>query len=214
MPTTLALSAYPGDAVFSVGALLHALPGDRRHVTCFGRDVAEAGAVQQLGLRHTDLGLALAASAKTVTDALAPQLEEDAPANVLLPLGLAARAGEVLFIEVLPALKRLAPGARFVHYYPLPYVSRRKSRYPELAFARAIRGLAEADADAAAFQWKPRGMSAAAALETKRAAALTLRDELTNRLFPEPEPRAPSDDAELEALLVRALGTREWVQLA
>ena len=214
MSTTLALSAYPGDAVFSVGALLRVLPGERRHLTCFGVDAAETSAFGYLGADHAALDLPVAASAKTITDALAPQFERDAPDNVLLPLGLPARAGEVLLIEVLPALKRLAPATRFLHYYNLPYVSQRKALYPELAFARAIRGLAEADVDAAAFQWKARGAAGAAPLEAKRAAALALRDELTRRLFSDLDSPPPTDSAELEPLLHRALGTREWVQLA
>ena len=214
MSTTLALSAYPGDAAFSIGALLRALPGERHHLTCFRVDEAETLGFEHLGVSHAALDIPETASAKTVTDALAPHLDRHPPDSILLPLGLPSRAGEALLSEVLSVLKRLAPATRFLHYYDIPHVTQRKARYPELAFARVIRGLSEADADAAVFQWKARGTTSAAALEAKRAAALALRDELSRRLFPDPDLPPPTDEAELEALLHRALGTREWVQSA
>lgn len=210
MSVTLALSAYPGDAVFSVGALLSSLPDEKHHVTVFGAEVDEGGALQLLGATHAALG----ASAKTLRDALVTLVRERQPVNVLLPLGLEERPGDAALANALPALREAAPAARFLHYHPLPFVNQHRARYPELAFARPIRGIIEADADAATLQWKPRGTASAAPLTAKRAAAAALADVLLDRVAPGGNPPPPTDPSELEALLHRALGTREWVQLA
>lgn len=225
MSATLALSAYPGDAVFGIGALLAALPGERHHLTAFAevREEAaanaepEAAALARLGAAHTALRLASTASTKTVRAALANALDRAGVANVLLPLPLAARPGEDVLAEVVPELRRAHPGVRFLHYYPLPLVTQHRARFPELAFARPIRGLAEADGDAGLLQWKPRRGATptdGGPLPTKLAACDLLRATLSRRLYTDDDLPPPADPEERAAARRRAIGTREWVQLA
>ena len=221
MPTTLALSAYPGDAVFGVGALLAALPDEKHHLTVFAAEEvavgsgAEAAALKALGATHAYLGLPGDTAASAIESALAPHLERLRPEAVLLPLPLATRPGEGLLARALHALRDAAPATRFLAYYPLPYVNRHRTLFPELAFARPIRGIAEADGDAGTLQWKPRGAAAAdGPLATKLAALAPLSAELTRRLSPDPATPPPTNPGALSEALRRAIGTREWLQLA
>lgn len=222
MSSTLALSARPGDAVFSVGALLAALPGEKHHLTAFpagnaGAE-AESDAASLLGATHDTLALQGEASAKTVASAVETLLADHTYDNVLAPLGLAARPGDEALAAAVTSLKARFPGTRFLSYYELPYATQQRRRFPELAFARPIRGLAEADADAAMLQWKTRGSSAGAGgavLQTKLAACALLDDVLQAALFPpDGDLPAPTDALEREAAARRGIGTREWVQLA
>lgn len=221
MSATLAISAYPGDAVFSIGALLHALSGEKAHATLAvnvaGDLSAEAEALRLLGADHLgDLTPEPAASAKTAHASLVSLLSEGTYTNVLLPIAIGERPAAKTLAHDLPKMKEAAPGTRFLCYYPLPYVVRHRNRYPELAFARPIRGLAEADADAAAFKWKPPRSNhpANAPLSAKRTAAQLLEGELFRQVFPEPDLTPPSEPKERLEAIHRALGTREWIQLA
>lgn len=218
MSVTIALSAYPGDAAFGIGALLAALPGDKRHLTVFtGTEppTDAQGALATLGARHVDLALPTVAGPEAIAEALAPHLRADEVTNVLLPLPLATRAGEGVLAKALHVLRGASPDQRYLAYYPLPYVAQHRAQFPELAFARPIRGLAEADADAGMLQWKPRGANAPAGpLATKLDACRHLGPELSRRLFPDPELPPPTDPAELTDAYRRGLGTREWIQLA
>ncbi len=231
MPTSLFLSTHPGDALLGAGALMASLPPQRTfHTSVYAApsmttvdrrgtaDLAqESEALGTLGVQHIEG--TIVAPPNDIGDTelqtkLSALLSAHQPNYALLPLGLGQRNGDLQLHAICLRLRQLYPEVRWLQYYDQPFVGLNRGRFPELAFARRVQGLAEVDDEASLFIWKEGvangGLSP---LSRKLDASVALRSDLDQRLFRDREFDTPTSDAERREMLTRVLGAREWVSL-
>ncbi len=134
---------------------------------------------------------------------------------IVLPAGLEGRRADLVLQRLCQRVQPELTGLRWATYVDQPYALRLRGRYPELAFARRVRGLAEIDEDPGMLSWKPLGSPTTGdALTRKLEASLALPATLLDAAFFQPEGfELPSDRNELRDHIMRVLGQREWLQL-
>lgn len=243
MPITLFLSAYPGDAVFAVGALMASLPANTTyHATVFPsnsqrRDAKRSSDRQdfaQQALALTTLGVQELAGSlvegasdsngvtdQVLHDRLAAYVTDLQPDAIVLPLGLTQRPGDLQLTSIVLRLRQEFSRCRWLQYFDQPFVAQHRGQFPELAFARRVRGLAEVDDDASMFTWSAgtsslNSASGADPLSQKLTAAGLLEEIVIRRFVPANADDAtidyPRNTVERTAFLRRSLGQREWLR--
>lgn len=231
MSVTLFLSTHFCDALYGAGALLASLPpSETYHASVYGprgaegataADLAAASEHERLSLESLGIqaiGTSLVASPNAVDDQtlqtkLSALLATINPDTVILPLGLAHRDGDLQLIAVCLRLRQLFSNKRWLQYYDQPFIGFNRGRYPELAFARRVRMLAEVDDEASMFNWKPVGAPAPnSPLQRKIEACLRLGDrELAAKFFVAQDHDFPADPGQVREHITRVLGQREWL---
>ena len=208
MTRLLLLSPQPADALLSVGAFLASLAPGRARVLL--PDDRATRAYDQLGATS----VVLDDSAETWPSALDEELAQADVSAVLLPSGLDGADPTQQVISLCRARAAGHPHLRWVQWYDQPQVGHYRGKYPELAFARRIRGLAEVDDDAGTLNWKPASTPAPVdPLARKLDACLALPPTLIDELFFRSQDfDMPRDPADTRAHLARVLGQREWLQ--
>ena len=213
MAHLLVLSVTPADAALSVGALLANMP-NRRAIVAHAN-----GGAELCRETYTALGVSVQTSRnsdQSLEAWLLQLLAEDGEVDaVLMPLGLHHEAEAAAVKSACLQVSDSVPLVRWLQYYEQPAIGASRGKYPELAFARRVRGLAEVDEDASMFNWKPLGAPADNdPLSRKLEACLRLPPELLHQLLFDPQGFAyPESEEEVRTYLARVLGQREWLTL-
>ena len=136
-------------------------------------------------------------------------LRERAPRTVCYPVGVGEHVDHRQVARAVGRLRGDFPGVRWVRWYDQPYTARHRRRYPELAFARRVRGLAEVGDHACAltFAAPAREPEGPLALKVRAAAAYATQ---VGYQFYEALGASPADEPDVEARIERVLGRREW----
>lgn len=167
MDRILFISTYAGDAFASLGGLMASLPTGRGyHLSLFAAPAGanlpqsenlELEAANLLGIEHLsprellDQQHTLLESLPDVLERLVQELELG---TIVWPHGLAQRESDLAVAQVISALQTQHRELRWLRYYEQPHVSKNRGQFPELAFARRVRGLAEVDEHPCMLSWR------------------------------------------------------------
>ena len=151
-------------------------------------------------------------------DAVAPALEAGlrdllrarAPHTVCSPLGVGEHVDHRRVIAAVARVRDDFPGVRWLRWYDQPALARHRRRYPELSFARRVRGLAEVGDDACALAFAPPAREPDGPLARKLRAAAAYASQVDTHFY-EAQGLTRADEPDVEAQIARVLGRREWV---
>lgn len=151
-------------------------------------------------------------------DTVGPKLDEQlraligehSPSAVAYPQSVGDHVDHQQVAASVERLRPTLPGIRWVRYYDQPYTARHRRAYPELSFARRVRGLAEVGEDVCVFTHPRIDREPAGHLATKVRAAAAYASQVGYQFYEAAGLRREDEPDEL-ARIAHVLGHREWV---
>ena len=144
-----------------------------------------------------------------LTARLRELIGERAPAAVCYPVGVGDHVDHRQLIAAVERLRPAFPGLRWVRWYDQPYTVRHRRDYPELSFARRVRGLAEVGEDVCAVHYAEPERAPDGPLARKVRAAASYTTQVPYQFY-EALGLAVADEPDAPSRIARVLGRREW----
>lgn len=144
-----------------------------------------------------------------LVDRFRKTIADVAPATICYPVGVGDHVDHRQVTAAVAEIRHDHPGVRWVRWYDQPYTARHRRAYPELAFARRVRGLAEVGDDVCAITFDPAERQPDGPLARKARAAATYVSQCGYQ-FGEALGLPPAPVGDLEARIAQVLGRREW----
>ena len=137
-------------------------------------------------------------------------VRERPPRAICYPVGVGGHVDHRRVADAVERLRGDLPAVRFLRWYDQPYTARHRRRYPELAFARRARGLAEIGEDVCALSYDPRARAPDGLFARKVRAAAAYRSQVGYQFY-EAFGASPAGEPDVEDRIARVLGRREWL---